>query len=52
VVSSVQSCINTYNKDPAEDFKGVLVANFYAAYRAIQCPQQKCWFTSFGIRKR
>ncbi|MBI2926393.1 MAG: IS66 family transposase, partial [Verrucomicrobia bacterium] len=24
------------------DFKGVLVSDFYAAYDAIQCPQQKC----------
>jgi transposase len=25
-----------------KDFKGVLVSDFYAAYDAIQCPQQKC----------
>jgi hypothetical protein len=25
-----------------EDFKGVLVSDFYAAYDSIQCPQQKC----------
>lgn len=24
------------------DFKGVLVSDFYAAYDAIECPQQKC----------
>ncbi len=24
------------------DFNGVLVSDFYAAYDAIQCPQQKC----------
>ncbi len=24
------------------DFKGVLVSDFYAAYDAIDCPQQKC----------
>ena len=24
------------------DFKGVLVSDFYAAYDSIQCPQQKC----------
>lgn len=25
-----------------KDFKGVLVSDFYAAYDAIECPQQKC----------
>jgi hypothetical protein len=25
-----------------KDFKGVLVSDFYAAYEAIPCPQQKC----------
>jgi predicted RecB family nuclease len=25
-----------------KDFRGVLVSDFYAAYEAIQCPQQKC----------
>lgn len=25
-----------------KDFKGVLVSDFYAAYEAIDCPQQKC----------
>lgn len=25
-----------------KDFKGVLVSDFYAAYDAIRCPQQKC----------
>src|SRR5437667_2480558 len=25
-----------------KDFKGVLVSDFYAAYDAIDCPQQKC----------
>ena len=25
-----------------KDFKGVLVSDFYAAYDAILCPQQKC----------
>jgi len=25
-----------------KDFKGVLVSDFYAAYDAVQCPQQKC----------
>jgi hypothetical protein len=25
-----------------KDFKGVLVTDFYAAYDAILCPQQKC----------
>lgn len=25
-----------------QDFKGVLVSDFYAAYDAIDCPQQKC----------
>ena len=25
-----------------KDFKGVLVSDFFAAYDAIQCPQQKC----------
>ena len=25
-----------------KDFKGVLVSDFYAAYEAIECPQQKC----------
>ena len=25
-----------------KEFKGVLVSDFYAAYDAIQCPQQKC----------
>src|SRR5437899_12004916 len=25
-----------------KDFKGVLVSDFYAAYDAIHCPQQKC----------
>ena len=24
------------------DFSGVLVSDFYAAYDAIECPQQKC----------
>ena len=24
------------------DFKGVLVSDFYAAYDAVECPQQKC----------
>jgi hypothetical protein len=25
-----------------KDFKGVLVSDFYSAYDAIPCPQQKC----------
>ena len=25
-----------------KDFSGVLVSDFYAAYDAIECPQQKC----------
>jgi hypothetical protein len=25
-----------------KDFRGVLVSDFYAAYDAVQCPQQKC----------
>src|SRR6476660_4711560 len=25
-----------------EDFAGVLVSDFYAAYDSIECPQQKC----------
>jgi hypothetical protein len=25
-----------------EDFKGVLVSDFYAGYESLQCPQQKC----------
>jgi len=25
-----------------KDFRGVLVSDFYAAYDAIECPQQKC----------
>src|SRR5262249_12800951 len=25
------------------DFRGVLVSDFYAAYDAIECPQQKCF---------
>ena len=25
-----------------KDFSGVLVSDFYAAYDAINCPQQKC----------
>jgi predicted RecB family nuclease len=29
-------------KDLLKDFKGVLVSDFYAAYDAIDCPQQKC----------
>jgi hypothetical protein len=29
-------------KTMLKDFKGVLVSDFYAAYDAIQCPQQKC----------
>ena len=32
------TCLQTMLKD----FKGVLVSDFYAAYDAIQCPQQKC----------
>jgi predicted RecB family nuclease len=28
--------------DLLKDFKGVLVSDFYAAYDAIDCPQQKC----------
>jgi hypothetical protein len=29
-------------RDLLKDFKGVLVSDFYAAYDAINCPQQKC----------
>ena len=29
-------------KNLLKDFKGVLVSDFYAAYDAIDCPQQKC----------
>jgi len=29
-------------QDLLKDFKGVLVSDFYAAYDAIECPQQKC----------
>jgi predicted RecB family nuclease len=29
-------------KQLLKDFKGVLVSDFYAAYDAIDCPQQKC----------
>ena len=29
-------------KDLLSDFKGVLVSDFYAAYDAVECPQQKC----------
>src|SRR3954453_23886312 len=29
-------------KEMLKDFKGVLVTDFYAAYDAIGCPQQKC----------
>ncbi len=25
------------------NFKGVLVSDFYAGYDAIECQQQKCW---------
>ena len=28
--------------DLLKDFRGVLVSDFYAAYDAIDCPQQKC----------
>jgi predicted RecB family nuclease len=29
-------------KEMLKDFRGVLVSDFYAAYDAIDCPQQKC----------
>jgi uncharacterized protein (TIGR03067 family) len=29
-------------RDLLKDFRGVLVSDFYAAYDAIDCPQQKC----------
>jgi predicted RecB family nuclease len=29
-------------RDLLKDFRGVLVSDFYAAYDAINCPQQKC----------
>jgi hypothetical protein len=29
-------------QDLLKDFRGVLVSDFYAAYDAINCPQQKC----------
>jgi predicted RecB family nuclease len=29
-------------KEMLEDFRGVLVSDFYAAYDSIDCPQQKC----------
>jgi predicted RecB family nuclease len=29
-------------KNMLQDFKGVLVSDFYAAYDSIECPQQKC----------
>jgi transposase len=29
-------------RDTLRDFSGVLVSDFYAAYDAIECPQQKC----------
>lgn len=29
-------------QDLLQDFKGVLVSDFYAAYDSIDCPQQKC----------
>ena len=31
-----------YIQSLLKDFKGVLVSDFYAAYDAINCPQQKC----------
>jgi hypothetical protein len=32
----------SFLKNLLRDFKGVLVSDFYAAYDAIDCPQQKC----------
>src|SRR5205814_9900527 len=29
-------------KELLKDFHGVLVTDFYAAYDAVECPQQKC----------
>jgi len=29
-------------QDLLKDFSGVLVSDFFAAYDAIKCPQQKC----------
>jgi predicted RecB family nuclease len=29
-------------QDLLKDFRGVLVSDFYAAYEAMQCPQQRC----------
>ncbi|MCX6982781.1 MAG: IS66 family transposase [Verrucomicrobia bacterium] len=32
----------SFLKEVLQEFKGVLVSDFYAAYEAIDCPQQKC----------